>query len=357
MSRFPSGVRFQTTYAHSSNYTNSSWTKNFIVIHWWDNPAKRPQFDGIVSWFRNPSANVSCQYVVEANRIAQMTPESAYAWHAGSTQGNRHGIGIEVNPRLSAGDYETTAVLVAEIWRRRGKKLPLRRHREFTTTNCPGTLDVARVQRRAEQIYSGSSSTPASSSTPSNSGGKTVATPRQIWSYGNKNIQKGRQAFNFLRSAAADSEDVQKRIRRADWRRWVANGVRSFRIKPDPALLKRWPGLRKDGFTLGYWIQAGYLQARMARQNSAEAFYLSRDNNEMIKAMAGVLDENLQTSGKIFDAVTKAQTAPQAMSVMMQEIEEDDSAEDDLEDTSDDETVVEPEEVEEDDIVDEDEED
>ena len=83
-----------------------------------------------------------------------MIPESAQAWHSGNTTGNRHGIGIEVNPRLSDEDYETTAQLVAEIWSRRGV-LPLRAHREFTTTSCPGVLDIKRVERRAHQIRNG----------------------------------------------------------------------------------------------------------------------------------------------------------------------------------------------------------
>lgn len=162
MSRFPPNIRFEYRECHPSNFTSGTWRKDFITLHWWDDPSRRPQFDGVVSWFQNPAANVSIQYMVEAGRITQMIPESAMAWHAGNSTANRHGIGIEVNPRLSSGDYETTAQLVAEIWRRRGSKLPLRRHREFTGTNCPGTMDVARIQRRANQIYSGSgTSTPS----------------------------------------------------------------------------------------------------------------------------------------------------------------------------------------------------
>lgn len=294
MSRFPSGVRFQNTYAHSSNYTNSSWAKNFIVLHWWDDPSRRPAFDGVVSWFRNPSANVSCQYVVEANRIAQMTPESAYAWHAGSTQGNRHGIGIEVNPRLNAGDYETTAVLVAEIWRRRGRKLPLRRHREFTSTGCPGHLDVARIKRRADQIHAGRTNTPTPAQPPSNPPaleGEVLTTPRQVWSYGNDNIEDGRQAFNMLRSAASDSSDVQSRIRDNSWREWLANGVATVRRAPEAALTSRWPELRADGYRLITWIQYAYLQARMSRQNSAAALQEAREANAKADEILRLLKE------------------------------------------------------------------
>lgn len=166
MSRFPSSIRFEYRECHKSNFTAGTWRKDFITLHWWGDPATKPQFDGVVSWFQNPAANVSIQYMVESGRITQMIPESAMAWHAGNSTANRHGIGIEVNPRLSDGDYEATAQLVAEIWRRRGK-LPLRRHREFFGTSCPGTMDVARIQRRAEQIYTGTGSTAPAVTAPS----------------------------------------------------------------------------------------------------------------------------------------------------------------------------------------------
>lgn len=196
MSRFPSSVRFEYDEAHSSNFTPGKWRKDFIVIHHWDDPAKRPQFGGVVSWFKNPSANVSIQYMVEAGRIAQMIPESAMAWHAGNSTANRHGIGIELNPRQYDGDYETAAQLVAEIWDRRGK-LPLRKHREFFGTSCPGTWDVSRIQRRAEQIYSGT--TTAGNVLE----GEVMTTPYELWAYKNDDVDT-RQTYTMLRNAASD---------------------------------------------------------------------------------------------------------------------------------------------------------
>lgn len=153
MSRFP-GVTFSVQI--SPNKTVGNWRKDVIVLHWWDDPARRPSFNGVVTWFMNRSARVSAQYTVEGGRICQQVLEKDMAWHAGNAWANRHGIGIEVNPRLSAADYETTAQLVAEIWSRRGK-LPVRRHRDYRQTSCPGTMDVNRIIRRAEQIRAGSS--------------------------------------------------------------------------------------------------------------------------------------------------------------------------------------------------------
>lgn len=172
-----------------------------------------------------------------------------------------------------------------------------------------------------------------------------VMTPREFWSYGNDQIQKGRQAFNFLRRAADDSEDVQKRIRRNDWRRWLASGIVNRRIAPLKALTDRW-NIRDDGYLLGTWIQYTYLQARMARQNGAEAFYLARDNNAMLTVMAEELDALHSAQGKLLAAVKGAQTAPQAMATLRAEIAADDSAEDGQEDTTDDDqTVIEKDEI------------
>lgn len=147
-------------YQQSPNYTAGNWDKDMIVLHWWDNPAKRPSYSGVLSWFKMKQAQVSAHYVVEAGRFTQMVLEKDMAWHAGNGAINRRSIGIEVNPRLSDGDYAATAYLVADIWKRRGK-LPLHRHREFTGTSCPGTLDVARVKREAEAILNGGTAKPS----------------------------------------------------------------------------------------------------------------------------------------------------------------------------------------------------
>lgn len=145
-----------TAFVQSPNRTVGNWTKRRIVLHWWDDPAKRPAFNGVVTWFQNRAAKVSAQYVVEHNRVTQMVHEKDMAWHAGNGDVNRDSIGIEINPRLSDGDYQTTAELIADIWTRHGK-LPLDPHRKFTGTNCPGTLDIPRLQRMAEAVYSGGS--------------------------------------------------------------------------------------------------------------------------------------------------------------------------------------------------------
>lgn len=154
-------------FRQAPHYTIGNYAKDMIVLHWWDLPSKRPQFDGVVSWFLDARSGVSIHYMVEANRVLQMVKEKDMAYHAGHLPTNRRSIGIEINPRLSDGDYQTAAEVIADIWKRRGK-LPLRRHGEFTETQCPGTLDVGRLQRLAEALYSGkATATPVSAPKPS----------------------------------------------------------------------------------------------------------------------------------------------------------------------------------------------
>lgn len=119
-----------------------------IVIHHWDDPKRRPTFDGTVSWLLRDSTDVSAHYVVESGRVTRLVPEKDVAWHAAG--GNSDSIGIEINPRQHDGDYETAAALIADIRSRHGD-LPLVRHRavEGSYTSCPGTYDLARLDRLA----------------------------------------------------------------------------------------------------------------------------------------------------------------------------------------------------------------
>lgn len=115
----------------------------YIVIHHWDDPAKRPALQGVVNHFKNPAIEVSAHYVVTGDQIIQMVKESDTAWHA--VQANPYTIGIEVDPLLPGNTYATVGRLVREIRGRHGN-LPLRKHSEFVQTSCPGNLDIGRIE-------------------------------------------------------------------------------------------------------------------------------------------------------------------------------------------------------------------
>ena len=109
----------------------------YIVIHHWDDPAKKPSFDGVVSWFGSGRGNNSAHYVVEAGRVARMVSESDTAWHAGNWAYNQQSIGIECNPRNTDADRRTIGQLINDIQARHGK-LTIIGHKDCSSTSCPG---------------------------------------------------------------------------------------------------------------------------------------------------------------------------------------------------------------------------
>lgn len=120
-----------------------------IVIHWWDDPKKKPTLKGVVSWLTNPQSQVSAHYVVSDDIVFKLMSETDMAWHA--LEANQYAIGIEVDPNTPGSTYETVAELVRDIRSRYGN-LPLIRHRDVpgVSTDCPGTLDVELIERLAQ---------------------------------------------------------------------------------------------------------------------------------------------------------------------------------------------------------------
>lgn len=121
----------------------------YIVIHHWDDPARKPSVQGVLSHFKDPAVQVSAHYVVTDARVIQMVKETDTAWHA--KQANPFTIGIEIDPRVPGATYKTVGRLVREIRERHGN-LPLRKHSDFNTTRCPGSLDLARIDREAKAV-------------------------------------------------------------------------------------------------------------------------------------------------------------------------------------------------------------
>lgn len=140
------------------------WTQNHsgkrnaklqgVVVHWWDDPAKRPSLAGVRSWFKNPASQVSAHYVVEAGTVVQMVADENTAWHAGGPHWNNRTIGIECNPRMSAGDLETVAQLIADLERKHGPLLVYKHSDVNPGTSCPGTYGakIAWLVNRVNQL-------------------------------------------------------------------------------------------------------------------------------------------------------------------------------------------------------------
>jgi hypothetical protein len=91
-----------------------------IVVH-----VTEGTFASAVSWFRNPRARASANYVVSrAGAITQMVPNWDVAWHSGNAWVNLHSIGVEdegftsVAGTFTDAEYRASAQLVAGLMRR-----------------------------------------------------------------------------------------------------------------------------------------------------------------------------------------------------------------------------------------------
>lgn len=129
-----------------------------IVIHWWGDPKTKPSFGGVVSWLTNRRAGTSAHYVVEAGQVACIVSPTDIAWHAGNFTMNKRSIGIECNPRMSAGDLSTVVELVAELRRVYGVgEAGIIGHQNVIATQCPGRYmsQLGAIRSRSTAVMRG----------------------------------------------------------------------------------------------------------------------------------------------------------------------------------------------------------
>lgn len=147
------------SYEFITQYTSKNFTRGAvagrgrpteIVEHWWGKPVGQ-NFEGIVQWLCTNDVPTSAHYVVEAGRVACIVDPADVAWHAGDWAANVRSIGIEMNPRASEGDYAAGAELIARLRSIYGD-LPLRPHRHYAATECPGIYDLARLDALARSV-------------------------------------------------------------------------------------------------------------------------------------------------------------------------------------------------------------
>ncbi|MFJ2033839.1 N-acetylmuramoyl-L-alanine amidase [Streptosporangium sp. NPDC087985] len=97
--------------ANSGNYTASSRPSSYaidrVVIH-----VTQGSYAGTISWFQNPSAQVSAHYVVRSSdgAVTQMVREKDVAWHAGNWSYNTRSVGIEHEGFVSDASWFTDAM-------------------------------------------------------------------------------------------------------------------------------------------------------------------------------------------------------------------------------------------------------
>lgn len=195
-------------------------------------------------------------------------------------------IGNYDNERLSQAQIDAAAWLIGhgqrQGWWTTDRFTAL--HRDVFATACPGgtAVQTLRSLRASNSAHSTPSEAPAKE-------GPVLTSPRDVWrhrghDYVNPDSPTSKdhqisKAHEYSFSAAGDAADVQQRIRRRDWAEWLGLRALGSRHEPEGALTDRWPSLRGDGFRAITWIQYAYLQARMARQNSAAALKEAKEAN------------------------------------------------------------------------------
>jgi LysM repeat protein len=144
---------------YSSVFVGPPMTPKGFAIHWWGDPATRPEFYGIVNLLinRGLQQSASVNFVAEAGIVACLVSPNRVAWaqgDGGSGWGNLNLVSIECNPRCTAADRETVAELIADQHIANGIPINLYPHKRFTSTQCPGVWEawIPWLTTRANQI-------------------------------------------------------------------------------------------------------------------------------------------------------------------------------------------------------------
>ena len=137
-----------TKFTSPNQNARNSKVKSITIHHW---GARGQKFDNVVNWLCQKRAGTSAHYVVEAGKVACIVDPDRRAWHAGNSRGNHESIGIECRPEATEGDYATVAALVADLRAAYGN-IPLKRHKDWTSTACPGVWDIGKIDRLARGV-------------------------------------------------------------------------------------------------------------------------------------------------------------------------------------------------------------
>jgi flagellar capping protein FliD len=137
------------TPAESNAYYATRYDREGITIHWWGDGTGADNHDNIVNYMNNQAGQgiKSVNYVVSDNKITMCVSPENVAWC--SNNGNPTTISIECQPTLGPEGYKRVGWLVAELERKFGRTLSIYGHNHWTTTSCPGSLDLGRIRAEA----------------------------------------------------------------------------------------------------------------------------------------------------------------------------------------------------------------
>ncbi len=111
----------------------------YIVVHNTANPESTARNERDFLSNPNNSSSTSWHIVVDAKEMIQAIPVTEIAFHAGTEEGNRYGIGIEI---CESGDYkqaeENAQKLIAYLMKiYHLKPQAIKTHKDFTGKECP----------------------------------------------------------------------------------------------------------------------------------------------------------------------------------------------------------------------------
>lgn len=117
-----------------------------ITIHHYGSFGQRPE--DVVDFFLHRNPNTSAHFVAGSGKVWCLVSPLNAAWAAGNAYGNATSIHIECQPEATDADYDLVAWLVRFLREHYGD-LPLKAHREWSATACPGIWDLGRLDREA----------------------------------------------------------------------------------------------------------------------------------------------------------------------------------------------------------------
>lgn len=145
--------------AHPNNFQVGRGGKSikYVVCHWIVGTLESAD-----ATFQNPQRIASATYGIGDNDTHQYVKENDTAYANGNFLSNQESISIEheggPDIPITNATYETSAQLIAEVCKR--YLIPLdrnhiRKHNEVSDkpTQCPGTLDLDRLIKRAKELY------------------------------------------------------------------------------------------------------------------------------------------------------------------------------------------------------------
>lgn len=129
-------------------------TIEFIGIHHWGSYGQT--HDGVNAFFAvTGPGQTSAHFTASAGRVNCLVSPADVSWAMGTWPANLAAVTIECRPEATDADYQTVAELIAWIRAEYGADLPLRPHRAFVSTACPGIWDLGRLDAMARAITAG----------------------------------------------------------------------------------------------------------------------------------------------------------------------------------------------------------